>query len=169
MKNKFLSIVITLGIWTISFAQVSQIQIEQPYGIGEIVIKLNNWDLMRLDYTDASFRAAIGVQSSARVPWSAAAVQEFGHDYFVYNFGGNSVEISGSALDNSFYVAKFEIVNQALNINGIKVGDPIGIVPTTFAKHYSDAESYYVYYDDTAISFYHLNGVINKITYWTPL
>lgn len=169
MKNLISIIVIYLSFFSLSYGQIFQVGIEEPYDIDEIDIRLNNWNLMRTDYTDTTFRNAIGLQAPTRVAWSDNEVQEFGHDYFVYDFLGNSVAISGSALSDAFYVAKFEIVNAALTINNIKVGDPINLVLNTFAKHYTQTDRITIYYDDTAISFYHTNSLITKITYWTPL
>lgn len=171
MKNFIFTLVtVFLSIFTTTAQNLFEAGVEEPYNYGDITIKINNWDLFRNDWNQQDFQAAIGLNPTAITSSNQDFFEEFGFTQKTYNFNGDTLSVSGSALvPNAFYVDSFELNTPLLNVNGIKVGDPLNSVLITFVRNYLRSDYILVYYEDDAIAFHYLNGVITKITFYTPV
>lgn len=91
-------------------------------------------------------------------------INEFGYNTYDLKYGNSSILFSDNLI--SF----FDIRDEPLCINGIKIGDTISKVKNEFLKYNKGVTRIYIVIGDNVLSFYFnsLNN-ITRITYFTPI
>lgn len=172
MKKNILIIVCSC-LAAISYAQpqiINSNQIEARYGINEITTDLQGWDLKRNDFNHNLFLTTIALSPTSYSQANNDFVEEFGINKFFYEFSGAKVEVSGnSAGPNLYYISYFDITSANLSVNNIRVGDSLNTVFNAFTKYFLEPNQIIVYHGVNAITYYHNNSVVTRITYETPL
>jgi hypothetical protein len=108
--------------------------------------------------------------------------EEFGYPWFYYNADGSNyihfaglIERSSLEYQGKNQLFSFVLTSRTsnLDINGIKIGDPISKVYDKFSVHCerSQPASVYVRYDELAIGFQYdeFSNIIYKIEFFTPI
>lgn len=145
--------------------QNDDVSSEQYYEYGEKIFKLNNLDTDELSKNHLTLIHAIGIKPDSIIERGADHFDEFGYRFYICYFNDDRIEISGGADLNGdqYYIHGIDIVGNTLDLNNIKVGDPIDKVKKEFSKCVIKKDAIVILRDGSPLTFYHKNGIITRI------